>query len=119
MKSSFNTMKNRALSAVFVSATALFPLANAAEVAKITVNGMVCAFCVQGIEKSLNKLPQTKAVYVNLDKKIVAVEAKDGQKLDLAKVKEGIMDSGYDVIKVETVQGTSVQAIKAELTGKK
>ena len=40
---------------------------------------MVCAFCAQGIEKRLSKLPAAKAVFVDLKQKVVAVEAKDGQ----------------------------------------
>ena len=42
-----------------------------------TVNGMVCAFCAQGIEKRISSMPATKAVYVDLKKKTVAVEAKE------------------------------------------
>lgn len=119
MTTSSFTLKSIALCAVFVPASALFSFANAADVAKVTVNGMVCAFCAQGIEKTISKMPQTKAVYVNLEKKIVAVEPKDGQKLDMAKIKAGIVDAGYDVVKTETVANTSVAAIKSELTAKK
>jgi copper chaperone CopZ len=119
MTTFFKTTKSVALCAALLPATALFSYANAAEVAKVTVNGMVCAFCAQGIEKTISKMPQTKAVYVNLDKRIVAVEPKEGQKLDMAKIKAGIVDSGYDVVKTETVSNTTVAAIKSELTGKK
>ncbi len=119
MRTTIHTIKTIALCAVFIPATVLFSSANAAEVAKVTVNGMVCAFCAQGIEKTISKLPQTKAVYVNLDKRIVAVEPKDGQMLDMAKIKAGIVDAGYDVVKTETVLNTTVAAIKAELTSKK
>jgi copper chaperone CopZ len=119
MNTSHITLKSIALCAVFLPATALFSFANASEVAKVTVNGMVCSFCAQGIEKTIAKMPQTKAVYVNLDKRIVAVEPKDGQKLDMAKIKAGIVDAGYDVVKTETVANTTVAAVKAELTAKK
>jgi copper chaperone CopZ len=119
MKSFFITIKSVTIYAAFLPATAIFSYANANEVAKVTVNGMVCAFCAQGIEKTIAKMPQTKAVYVNLDKKIVAVEPKDGQKLDMAKIKAGIVDAGYDVVKTETLANTTVAAVKFELTGKK
>jgi copper chaperone CopZ len=113
------TLNSIARYAALIIATCTFLSAHAAEVAKVTVNGMVCAFCAQGIEKTIAKMPQTKAVYVNLDKRIVAVEPKDGQKLDMAKIKAGIVDAGYDVIKTETVANTTVEAVKAELIGKK
>ena len=88
--------------------------AQAADTRKLTVNGMVCAFCAQGIEKRLQALPATKAVYVNLGQKIVAVQAKDGQALDEAKLKHEISEAGYDVIKVEASTQT-VEAIRAEM----
>lgn len=116
---SFITLKNIAFGAVFASAFALFGTANAQEVAKVSVNGMVCAFCAQGIEKTIAKMPETQAVYVNLDKKLVAVEAKKGQKLSLDKIKAGIVDAGYDVTKTEMVAGTTVAAIRSEMKAKK
>jgi len=119
MKSVPSTIKTVAACALFLQAVVFHSHANAAEVAKVTVNGMVCAFCAQGIEKTIAKMPQTRAVYVNLDKRIVAVEPKEGQKLDMAKIREGIIDAGYDVVKTETLANTTVAAIKAELTGRK
>jgi copper chaperone CopZ len=108
-------MKNTlALLALAASALAV----QAAETKKVTVNGMVCAFCAQGIEKRLSALPQTQAVYVNLDKRVVAVQAKEGQQLDDAVLKHEITEAGYDVVKVEAVAQT-VDAIRAELKTKK
>ncbi len=40
---------------------------------KVTVNGMVCSFCAQGIEKSISKMDETKAVFVDLKNKVVVV----------------------------------------------
>ena len=85
---------------------------------KATVNGMVCAFCAQGIEKRISNMPETKAIYVDLKKKTVVIEAKEGQKLDEKAVTAEITDAGYDVVKLETVQ-KSVDEIKAEIKGRK
>ena len=85
---------------------------------KATVNGMVCAFCAQGIEKRISSMPATKAVYVDLKKKTVAIEAKEGQTLDGNAIKAEITDAGYDVVKLETVQKT-VEEIKAEVKARK
>ena len=92
--------------------------AQAADTKKLTVNGMVCAFCAQGIEKRLSALPQTQAVYVNLGKKVVAVQAKEGQQLDDAVLRHEITEAGYDVVKVEAVPQT-VDAIRAEMKASK
>jgi mercuric ion binding protein len=85
---------------------------------KVSVNGMVCAFCAQGIEKRLSKLPATKAVYVDLKQKVVAVEAKDGQTLDAKAITAEITDAGYDVTKLETLD-QSLSEIKAGLKARK
>ncbi|HVG05386.1 MAG TPA: heavy metal-associated domain-containing protein [Burkholderiaceae bacterium] len=80
---------------------------------KAEVNGMVCAFCAQGIEKKLKAMPQASQVMVNLDKRLVAVEMKPGQTLSHDKIKAAIADSGYDVVKIETV-AISVKDLKAQ-----
>ena len=73
---------------------------------KIEVNGMVCAFCAQGIEKSLSKIETTKDVYVNLDEGFVILESSnDGVSED--KIKNIIVDSGYDVTKISLVNETA------------
>ncbi len=99
----------------------LLPAAAAAQAANsmlVTVNGMVCAFCAQGIEKRLGKLDATKAVFVDLKRRTVVVEARDGQQLDAKAITAEIIDSGYDVVKLEPVQ-KSVEAFKAELKARK
>ena len=90
----------------------------AANTVKVTVNGMVCAFCAQGIEKRISKMSATKDVFVDLKKKTVAVEAKDGQVLDAKAISAEIVDAGYDVVKIEPVL-QSVAEIKAELKSRK
>jgi mercuric ion binding protein len=90
----------------------------AANSVKVTVNGMVCAFCAQGIEKRLSKMDATKDVFVDLKKKTVAVEAKDGQTLDAKAISAEIVDAGYDVVKIEPVL-QSVAEIRAELKARK
>lgn len=113
-----NTIKSIAASALIVLATGVFTHVFAAESVKATVNGMVCSFCAQGIEKTLLKMPEAKAVFVDLKKKVVAVEAKDGQTLDGKKISAEIKDAGYDVVKLETV-ALSVEDIRTAVKAKK
>ncbi len=117
MMNSFAT-KYIAAPAVFMWAATTFHAANAAESVQATVNGMVCAFCAQGIEKRLEKLPATKAVFVDLKRKVVAVEAKEGQKLDGKAISFEITEAGYDVVKLETVP-KSVAQIKGDMKASK
>jgi copper chaperone CopZ len=113
-----STIKFIAACAGITWAIGPFSSAFATESIKATVNGMVCAFCAQGIESNLSKLPAAKVVFVDLKKKIVAVEAREGQKLDGKLISAEIKDAGYDVVKLETVQ-QSVAEIKAATGAKK
>jgi mercuric ion binding protein len=110
-----NTMKLMNL----VIATALLGLSQASLASmKVTVNGMVCSFCAQGIEKSLLKMDSTKAVLVDLKNKVVVVEPKDGKTLNEKEVRQEIIDSGYDVVNVETIPQT-VAEFRDQMKGKK
>ena len=88
----------------------------AARSIKADVNGLVCSFCAAAIEKRLKKLDATKAVFVDLTKKVVAVELKDGKDLTPEQVAEEIKDSGYDVVSIGRSELT-VEQIRAQ-TGK-
>jgi copper chaperone CopZ len=90
----------------------------AANSVKATVNGMVCAFCAQGIEKRLSNMPASEAVFVDLKRKVVVVEAKPGQTLDQKAISAEIADAGYDVVKMETI-AQSVAEFKAGAKAKK
>jgi copper chaperone CopZ len=76
---------------------------------KLSVNGMVCAFCAQGIEARLKNLPETADLYINLKEKVVAVQAKPGQALPLAKVKAEVVEAGYEVTRAEPMTQTVAQ----------
>jgi periplasmic mercuric ion binding protein len=110
-------MKKLLLTTIILSAL-LSHVTFAAQTIKANVNGMVCAFCAQGIEKKMRALTQTQDVYVNLKQRVVAVELKDGQTLSQEKVKAIIKDAGYDVTSIEVTEHP-VAHIKAELEAKK
>jgi mercuric ion binding protein len=109
---------NKFIATTFLAFSLIAGAAQAAvQTIKAEVNGMVCAFCAQGIEKKMRSLSQTKDVYVNLKQKVVAVELKEGQTLSHDTVKDLIKDAGYDVSKIETV-GASAKEIRAEIKAK-
>jgi mercuric ion binding protein len=107
-------MNTSLLSWLLAPVLALTASIASAETIKAQVNGMVCAFCAQGIEKKLRALPQTKNVYVNLKHKIVAVELQDGQTVPLDTIRELVKDAGYEVTHIESV-GQTVEEIKATI----
>jgi copper chaperone CopZ len=68
---------------------------------EMTVNGLVCAFCAQGIEKKLKKFAATAEVVVNLEHRLVAVSLKDGQDIPDADLRKALTDAGYTVKSIE------------------
>lgn len=68
---------------------------------RISVSGMVCSFCAQGIEKRLQAIPGTESVRIDLSKGLVELTARPGAKIDADTLKRAIRDAGYDVRRVE------------------
>ncbi len=68
---------------------------------EMKVNGLVCAFCAQGIEKTLRKKEATAGVLVSLEDKLVAVETKPGLDITDAELTKALVDAGYDVKSIE------------------
>jgi copper chaperone CopZ len=81
----------------------------AATALKLSVNGMVCAFCAQGIEARLKKMPETADLYINLKQKVVAVEAKPGQTLSVDKIRAEVVEAGYEITQAEPMTQTVAQ----------
>lgn len=84
---------------LLLASVLFFALSGAAhaETIKATVNGMVCAFCATGIEKSFMALPEVDHVKVDLEQKLVTINTKQGQTLDDAHVGKVISDAGYTI----------------------
>jgi copper chaperone CopZ len=72
-----------------------------AETITTTVNGMVCAFCATGIEKTFRKQPEVATVKVDLPKKQVVIRTKPGKTLSDAKIREVVTYSGYTMGQVQ------------------
>lgn len=90
-------MKNIVIAlSVFLMAASAF-----AETAKVQVNGMVCAFCAQGIKKKFAENPNVESCEVDLDKKIVEIKMKKDKKVSDDEIKKTIKDAGYAVMRVE------------------
>ena len=78
------------------------------------VNGLVCGFCAQGIEKTLRKNPATADVFVSLEDRLVAVATKEGQDISDDDLKKALTSSGYDVKTIERTD-TPLADIRARL----
>ena len=64
---------------------------------EVKVNGLVCGFCAQGIEKTFRKIPAVADVIVSLENRLVAIVTKEGQDIADGDVTKALKNSGYDV----------------------
>ncbi|MFP3918903.1 copper chaperone CopZ [Lysinibacillus telephonicus] len=62
----------------------------------LNVQGMSCGHCVKAIEGSVGELEGVNQVNVKLDEALVDVSFDESQ-VTLDKIKETIVDQGYDV----------------------
>ena len=82
---------------------------------EMDVNGLVCAFCAQGIEKTMKTFPAAEAVFVSLENRIVAVQLKGGTDIDDARLRKAITDSGYTVVAIRRTEA-SIEAIRKRVS---
>ena len=93
-------MKKIFASVMFLTALVAPMLARADEVT-ITVKGMVCSFCAQGIKKTFSREPGVTNVNVNLDTKLVTIVTDASSTLSDEKIRDSIRDAGYEVLEIK------------------
>jgi copper chaperone CopZ len=102
---------------LIAAATVLMSVTASAGTIEMKVNGLVCAFCAQGIEKTLKEYPATADVVVSLENRLVAVATKDGQDIPDAELKKALTDAGYTVKSIARTQ-TPIAEIREQLKKK-
>jgi mercuric ion binding protein len=103
---------------LLVAAATLLMTATAhADTIEMKVNGLVCAFCAQGIEKTLKGYPATADVVVSLENRLVAVATKEGQDIPDAELRKALTDAGYTVKSIARTQ-TPMAEIREQLRKK-
>jgi len=94
-----------------------FPGLAAAVTIEMDVNGLVCAFCAQGISKTLRANPATSDVLVSLEKKLVAVATKQGQDISDEELRRALTNAGY-AVKAIRRESESLDDVRARLKAK-
>lgn len=78
----------------------------------VTVHGIVCSFCAQGVIKKVSKLPfvdrsmYTNGVKVEIEDQKVIVAVRDDSVIDRLSLFAAIESGGYDPIDLWTVSAT-------------
>ena len=101
---------------VLCSALAALPALARPATIEMEVNGLVCAFCAQGIEKKLRAFPATDDVVVSLEKKLVALSTKDGQDIPDDELTSALTNAGYTVKAIHR-ETESLDDVRARLKG--
>ena len=99
---------------VLLALLAFAPLAVRADTIEMHVNGLVCAFCAQGIETKLRKFPATADVVVSLEQRLVAVALKDGQDIPDTELRKALTNAGYTVTTIARSE-TPIDAIRSRV----
>jgi copper chaperone CopZ len=86
------------LISIFLSTSAL------AEEISITVKGMVCSFCAQGIKKTFSKNEIVHEIQVNLESKMVTIKTLVGKTISDEDLRRIINDAGYEVDSIRRAQ---------------
>ncbi|MES2683734.1 MAG: heavy-metal-associated domain-containing protein [Pseudomonadota bacterium] len=87
----------KSLTAFTLALASTFAAAQANQSITMKVDGLVCAFCAQGIEKKLKGFAATDGVYVNLEHGLVAMGLKTGTDVPDAELTSTLTDAGYTV----------------------
>jgi copper chaperone CopZ len=99
---------------LLISILALTSAVAVADTIEMKVYGLVCAFCAQGIEKTLRKNPATEDVVVSLEHQLVAIATHPGQDIPDAELTSALTDAGYDVKGIARTR-RSIAEVRAEI----
>src|SRR5688500_2087960 len=101
-----------ALLAVLVSGSA------SAATIELTVNGLVCGFCAQGIEKTLRRNAATDDVFGSRENRLVAIATKPETDIADEVLRKALKGAGYDVKSIARTQ-RSLQSLREQLKARK
>jgi copper chaperone CopZ len=85
---------------------------------ELTVNGLVCGFCAQGIDKTLRKNPATSDVFVSLENRLVAVATKPDADISDDVLRKALQNAGYDVKAIARTE-RSLDSLRQQMTATK
>lgn len=90
-------MKKLFLMTAFLISLSLPAMATSfGEVVKVEVNGLICDFCARALEKVFGREDEVESIDVNMNSKVLTIFFRNGQSLDDERIKELVIDAGYD-----------------------
>ena len=104
----------KSLKTLFLAALLAASSTASATTIEMEVNGLVCAFCAQGIEKTLRDFDATSDVVVSLENRLVAVELDAGTDIADETLRTAITEAGYTVVAIKRSE-EPLQAVRARI----
>ena len=108
--------------AMIVSSVTILSATSSASAAQQTIqvelDGLVCAFCAQGVEKKMKAQTATDKVFVSLNKKVTLVALKEGQDIPDETIRAEITNAGY-VVKAISRTSESFDQLRAKIKASK
>lgn len=86
-----------ALAVSSLSSTAL------SETLEVTIHGMTCSFCADGLRRNLAHLTDVQQVDVSLKHKKVRIRTKSGVVPDIDLIRQAVRDAGFTPVDVRTI----------------
>ena len=74
------------------------------QIAVVSVKGMVCDFCAQGIEKTFKKDKTVAKIDVDLNKGKIFIDYQMNTKIDFEKIKKMIVSNGQNATKLQVLK---------------
>lgn len=97
-------------------ATFQSPAQNGGRTVEMKVDGLVCAFCAQGIRKNLRAQPSVEDVIVDLEHGVVAVALREGKDIEDETLRTSLTQAGYALRHIER-SSEPLGEIRARLAG--
>lgn len=73
---------------------------HAADAVDIKVEGLICEFCAETVEKLFHKRPEVADVTIDLPGQSIHIRYVEGQKLENETLQKMITDAGYEVVHI-------------------
>jgi copper chaperone CopZ len=88
-------MKRSALISILLLFLTSSAIGDEARIVEVDVHGMACAFCVEGLRKTLTALPGVDKVTVSLKNNLARLELDPQNAPDPEAIKQAILDAGF------------------------
>lgn len=71
---------------------------------RVTVNGVVCAFCVQGIERHFRQRDEVKGIFISLTHSVMLLELEPDKPMTDELIVDTTKRAGYEVVRIERIE---------------